>query len=162
MRERPTARVLLLDPQDRILLMKGRFPGDPAAPGAWFTLGGGVEAGETYAAAALREVIEETGFSDVELGPLIWRRDAIYRDRAQNPWRFRERYFVARCGGAEISRAGWQALEHELIDDIRWWTLDELAACAEPVVPENLAELLGGNLAGRPPAAGPRPSAKDP
>jgi hypothetical protein len=45
MRERPTARVLLLDAQDRILLMKGRLPSDPTGPGAWFTLGGGVEAG---------------------------------------------------------------------------------------------------------------------
>jgi len=47
MRERFTARVLLLDPNDRILLMNGRLPGDPDAPQVWFTIGGGVEPGET-------------------------------------------------------------------------------------------------------------------
>ena len=47
MKERLTARVLLLDPEDRILLMKGRLPSDPDAPGAWFTVGGGIEPGES-------------------------------------------------------------------------------------------------------------------
>jgi ADP-ribose pyrophosphatase YjhB (NUDIX family) len=162
--ERPTARVLLLDPRDRILLMKGRLASDPGAPGAWFTLGGGVEPGETFEAAALREVIEETGFADVRLGNLIWRREAVFRDRAQQPWLFSERYFVARCGGGEVSRAGWQPLERELIDDIRWWTLADLACCVEPVVPENLAELFRTVLAGRKNAARParRPAGRGP
>jgi len=142
MRERPTARVLLLDPEGRILLMKGRLPSDPTAPAAWFTLGGGVEPGESLEAAALREVFEETGFIDVALGPLMWRRQAVYRDRALRPWRFEESYFVARCGGGEVSRAGWKALEREFVDDIRWWTLADLSACQDPVFPENLADLL--------------------
>jgi 8-oxo-dGTP pyrophosphatase MutT (NUDIX family) len=141
MRERPTARVLLLDAQDRILLMKGRLPSDPTGPGAWFTVGGGVEPGETMEQAAMREVVEETGFCDVELGPLIWRREAVYLDRQQRPWRFSENYFVARCAGGEVSRAGWQALERELVDDIRWWSLAELIACDEPVFPEGLPDL---------------------
>ena len=45
---RPTARVLLLDREDRILLLKGRLPGNPLAEGSWFTVGGGLEPGETY------------------------------------------------------------------------------------------------------------------
>jgi 8-oxo-dGTP pyrophosphatase MutT (NUDIX family) len=147
MRERLTARVLLLDAQDRILLMKGRLPSDPTGPGAWFTVGGGVEPGETMEQAAMREVIEETGFSDVELGPLIWRREAVYPDRQQRPWRFSESYFVARCAGGEVSRAGWQALEREFVDDIRWWSLAELIAWDEPVFPEGLSDLMSRVLA---------------
>ena len=46
MRERPTARVLLFDPQGRILLMKGRMPNDPPTTSAWHTPGGGLEPGE--------------------------------------------------------------------------------------------------------------------
>lgn len=142
MRERVTARVLLFDRRGRILLMKGRLPSDPGAPGAWFTVGGGVEPGESLDAAAAREVAEETGFGDVEIGEVAWRGEQILHDRKGRPVLFKETYFVARCAGGEASRAGWQALEREFVDDMRWWTLDELAACAEPVFPEGLAGRL--------------------
>ena len=60
MRERLTARVLLFDPRGRLLLVRGRAT--PAAElSFWFTVGGGVEPGETLEAGALREVAEETG-----------------------------------------------------------------------------------------------------
>ena len=45
MRERLTARVVMLDPKDRVLLMQGRLPGRPDGPAFWFTIGGGVEDG---------------------------------------------------------------------------------------------------------------------
>jgi ADP-ribose pyrophosphatase YjhB (NUDIX family) len=151
-RERLTARVVLLDPADRILLMKGRLPSDPAAPGAWFTVGGGVEAGETVLQAAAREIIEETGLTDVSLGPVVWRGEQILRDREQRPVRFLEHYVLARSAGGELSRAGWQALEREFVDDMRWWARDDLAACPEPVFPRGLADRLVDLIAGRIPA----------
>jgi 8-oxo-dGTP pyrophosphatase MutT (NUDIX family) len=151
-RERLTARVLLLDPADRILLMKGRLPSDPAAPGAWFTVGGGVEPGETVLEAAAREIVEETGLSDVSLGPVVWRGEQTLRDREQRPVRFVEHYVLARSLGGELSRVGWQPLEHEFVDDMRWWTLADLAACPEPVFPRGLAARLADLIVGRIPA----------
>ncbi len=153
LRERLTARVLLLDPRDRILLMKGRLPSDPAAPGAWFTVGGGVEPGESLLQAAAREIIEETGLLDAVLDKVVWRGEQILRDRKQRPVRFIEHFILARCGGGEPSRAGWQALEREFVDDIRWWRLADLAASAEPVFPRDLVERLTallGNSSGVP------------
>jgi ADP-ribose pyrophosphatase YjhB (NUDIX family) len=141
-RERLTARVLLFDPAGRILLLRGRLPSDPAAPGAWFTVGGEVEAGESLEAAAAREAAEETGFSDVTLGAPIWFGEQVLRLGDQRPVRFKEHYFVAWCGGAEPSRAGWQAHEHDLVDDIRWWTPPDLAACTDKVFPPGLAGRL--------------------
>ena len=70
-RERLTARVLLLDPEGRILLMRGRLPGDPEAPRVWFTVGGGIEPGESAEAAAAREIVEETGFLDAQLDSVL-------------------------------------------------------------------------------------------
>ena len=143
MRERLTARVLLLDPEGRILLMMGRLPSDPAAPGAWFTVGGGVEPGETLAEAARREIREETGFADAEIGPVLWEGEQIHHDRKGRPVRVLERFMVATCAGGDPGRDGWQALELEFVDDIRWWTLAELTACEEPMFPVDLAQRLG-------------------
>ncbi len=128
--------------------MKGRLPGDPAATGGWFTVGGGVGPGESLEAAAAREAAEETGFDAVEIGEVAWRGEQILHDRKGRPVLFKETFFVARCEGGEPSRAGWRALEREFIDDMRWWTLDELAACAEPVFPSGLARRLADLLTG--------------
>lgn len=139
LRERPTARVLLLDRNDRILLMKGRLPSDPNAPGAWFTIGGGIEPGEQLYAAAAREVREETGFSDVVLGDIAWCGEVTLLDRKRRPVLFKDTFIMARCHGGAVSRESWQPLENEFVDDIRWWTLDELESSAESVWPHDLA-----------------------
>lgn len=148
--ERPTARVLLLDRADRILLLKGRLPGAPKGPGSWFTVGGGVEAGETFVQAAAREIREETGIADAVLGPVVWVREGVMR--MPEPMLFKECYIVARCKGAEPTREGWNALERDLIDDIRWWTLGELVMTTEQVFPPGLARRLPPILAGQFPA----------
>ena len=147
---RPTARVLLLDAADRILLMNGRLPGNADRDGAWFTVGGGLEPGETWLEAAAREIVEETGSTDFALGPIVWSRQGVLN--IPHPVLFDERYVLARCEGGALSRAGWQALEHELIDDLRWWTHAELVATADRVFPGGLAERLPGILAGVYPA----------
>lgn len=149
MRQRLTARILLFDLDGRLLLMKGRLPSRPDAPGAWFTVGGGAEPGESVHEAAAREVVEETGYTDVELGPVVWRRTAPLRLVGGERVLLDEYYFVARCRGGEPCRDGWEAHEHDLVDDIRWWTVDELIACPEDVYPRDLRDLLPDVIAGR-------------
>src|SRR3954451_7439664 len=58
--DRRAARVLLLEPSGRVLLLQGCAPARPERR-FWFTVGGGIEDGETLADAAVREVFEETG-----------------------------------------------------------------------------------------------------
>ncbi len=137
-RERLTARVLLFDAADRILLLKGRLPSAPDAPGWWFTVGGGMEPGESVREAALREIAEETGFTNVALGDTLFQSDEVLHDRKGRPVRHLSTFLFARCPGGEPDRAGWQALELEFIDDIRWWSIDDLAVCGEPIYPPDL------------------------
>ncbi|MFC3070727.1 NUDIX hydrolase [Phenylobacterium soli] len=141
MRRRLTARVLLFDPQGRLLLMKGRLASDPAAPGAWFTVGGGADPGESVLETAAREIREETGFEDFELGPVVWRREGALPLGAETVW-MDEHYILARCAGGDPVRHGWQPDEHHLIDEIRWWTPAELKTTADHVFPPGLADLL--------------------
>ncbi|HZZ87673.1 MAG TPA: NUDIX domain-containing protein [Caulobacteraceae bacterium] len=149
MRTRLTARVVLLDPDGRVLLMKGRLPGRPNGPAFWYTVGGGVEDGEDLAAAAAREIVEETGFTDAVLGPMVWRDEVILRDIEQEKRLFQQFYVVARTRGGEPTRDGWLPHEHQLTDDMRWWTLGELQFTADPVYPIGMATLLEDVLAGR-------------
>src|ERR1043165_1131796 len=78
-RKRSTSRVLLVDEEDRLLLLCGR---DPRRPGArwWFTVGGGVEPGESPIQAAVRETWEETALriAGDRLGPLAWTRQTLF------------------------------------------------------------------------------------
>jgi 8-oxo-dGTP pyrophosphatase MutT (NUDIX family) len=142
MRERRTARVILLDPRNRILLLKGRLPSDPTAPGVWFTVGGGVEGDETLEEAARREILEETGFGVDRVGDVLWRGEQTFPDRKGRPVLIKEAFMVARCAGGEPSREGWVALEREFIDDMRWWSLADLLALDEPIYPADLAPRL--------------------
>lgn len=151
MRERPTARVLLFDDDGRILLLKGRLPNNTNS--FWYTVGGGVEPGESLLEAARREIAEETGFVEgVTLGPTVWIREAVSMLATGEMALFKEHYLVARCPGGEPSRDGWEAHEIDLTDDIRWWSLAEIAATTDRIYPERFVELVTGVALGDYPA----------
>ncbi|MDX3695244.1 NUDIX hydrolase [Streptomyces europaeiscabiei] len=150
---RRVARVILLDPQERILLLHGHEPDDPADDW-WFTPGGGVEGAETREEAALRELAEETGITDVELGPVLWRRMCSF-PFAGRRWDQDEWYYLART--TDTRRvvpvgAGLTELERRSVAGARWWTCGELARAHETVYPTRLAELLRTLLDEGPPA----------
>lgn len=152
MQVRPTVRVLLLDPQDRLLLFRGRLPAEPDGSSFWFTCGGGVEPGETLEDAARREVLEETGIAEFELGPAVWRDEGVMPafEGGGPPMHFQQTFYVGRCaGGGDLSREGWTDLERRSIDEARWWTLAEIASASEIIYPRSLPIHLPDIIAGR-------------
>ncbi|WP_128380953.1 NUDIX hydrolase [Streptomyces cavernae] len=149
---RKVARVVLLDAQDRILLLHGHEP-DDTADDWWFTPGGGVEGDETREEAALRELAEETGITDVELGPVLWQRKCSF-PFAGRRWDQDEWYYLARTTGTRtvLAAAGLTELERRSVAGARWWTCRELTEAHETVYPTRLAELLRTLLDEGPPA----------
>lgn len=137
---RKVSRLVLLDPEDRILLMHGFEPEDPASTW-WFTPGGGLEGDETREQAALRELAEETGIMDVELGPLLWQRKCSFPFDGRR-WEQDEWYFLARTTQTATDTSGQTGLERRSVAGLRWWTSAELSAARETVYPTRLAELL--------------------
>ena len=136
--KRPAARILLLDEAGRVLLF--RFtPSD--RPPFWCTPGGALDPGESYAAAARRELLEETGI-DADPGPEIARRQVAFTTIEGVPVEADERYFLVRVRETAIDTARHTALEQRVMTRWRWFTPAELAAHDEPFFPEDLAEML--------------------
>jgi 8-oxo-dGTP pyrophosphatase MutT (NUDIX family) len=140
--ERRAARVLLVDPAGRALLLHG---GDPARPGIswWFTPGGGLESGETPAQGAARELFEEVGL-EVEadaLGEPFWRQltEFSYGGRQYSQ---EQDFFVLRVPGWRVDFAGMDEEEKATITAHRWWSADEIEASSESIFPVELPGLL--------------------
>jgi 8-oxo-dGTP pyrophosphatase MutT (NUDIX family) len=146
---RRAARVLLLDERDRLLLFRGV---DPATPGAtwWFTPGGGLEPGEELHDAATRELAEETGLHDVEVGPVVAYGTVSFSFRGQ---RFEQDqwFLLARTTRTDVDSSGAGTEEHALLLEARWWTSAELRCTSETVYPLGLAGFLERLLAEGPP-----------
>ncbi|GHG55395.1 NUDIX hydrolase [Streptomyces griseocarneus] len=149
---RRAARVILLDPDDRVLLIHGHEPDDPSVTW-WFTPGGGLEGDESWEEAAHREVAEETGITEIELGPVLWLRTCSF-PFAGRRWDQDERYFLARTRRREpdLWTGGRTELERRSTSGLRWWTCEELLAAHETVYPNRLAELLRTLLDEGPPS----------
>ncbi|MFD8414575.1 NUDIX hydrolase [Streptomyces sp. NPDC059650] len=147
---RRVSRVILLDPADRILLLHGFEPDDPAVDW-WFTPGGGLEGGESREQAALRELAEETGITEVELGPVLWHRYCSF-PFAGRRWEQDEWYYLARTTQTRTEPRGLTELERRSVSGARWWRPEELLGARETVYPTRLAELLRALLDDGPPA----------
>lgn len=135
---RPAARIILLDPEGRVLLF--RFDPDDRPP-FWCTPGGALDPGEDYASAARRELIEETGL-DLDPGPEIARRHVEFTTIEGMPVSADERYFVVRAPSDTVDTGGHTALEQRVMTRWRWFTAEELAAHDEAYFPQDLIDLV--------------------
>jgi len=143
--ERPSARMILLDPQDRLFLFKVHQPSvydpkDPFLDPFWIMVGGLVDPGEEFAQTAMREAREETGLVIRDVRH-VWSRERVmqWRDRLV---RHREQFFLGR---SDTTREKSWTLDH------RWWSADEIAASSERFEPVDLGQRLKALLRDGPP-----------
>jgi len=142
------ARVLLLDPAERVLLIHARDPDDPGQH--WWELpGGGLDDGETLPEAARREVAEESGIVLTTLGRKLWIRESRFRYRGRNHHRI-EHVFLAHTPSTtpQVTLKPTENEKAGLIER-RWFSATDLRRCPDTLLPANLPDLLDNLLTGR-------------
>ncbi|MET0144854.1 MAG: NUDIX domain-containing protein [Ilumatobacteraceae bacterium] len=149
LRIRPAVRALVLDPDDRVLLVRFEFP----TVTVWATPGGGQEAGEDDEATLRRELHEELGLAPDEIGPHVWTRthEIPFIDGRWDGQR--DHVYLVRTEAFEPRPAlSWEQLRAERVHELRWWTPTELAAAIDVLfAPRRLPELVAGVIADGPP-----------
>jgi 8-oxo-dGTP pyrophosphatase MutT (NUDIX family) len=146
---RLAARIAVLDPDGAIFL---QLHTDVEIGLHWVMPGGGLDDGEDELAGALREVVEETGWTDIVPGPALWRWEHDYT-REGVPTRQSEVIFQG--AGPRRDPIGDLTASYTLdgIMTCRWWTPAELEDCREILWPPQLVALLADLRADGPPPA---------
>ncbi|HET9081384.1 MAG TPA: NUDIX domain-containing protein [Trebonia sp.] len=149
---RPTARILVADPEGRVLLFSAR---EPDGERWWFTPGGGVHRGETVRGAGIRELFEETGYTVTEagLGPVVATSSGLWFAEAEGKlFLGAHSFFFLRVPHTTLDTDRQEDLERSMITGHRWWTVAELQAASERIMPLGLATLMERLLHGDIPA----------
>ncbi len=148
--QRRSARVILVDQTDRVLLFSAAAPlPDGSRRVTWVAPGGGVEGDEGFGVAAARELYEETGLrvpSEQLRGPVALTR-GVWSFQGVDYWS-EDAYFFLRVSEWAVSAADLSPLEREQVTGHRWWSIDELVSTEEIVFPRGLAPLLARLIAG--------------
>lgn len=146
-RRRSASRILLVSSSHRLLLFKIHYKtGVLEGRSYWATPGGALRGDESFEAAAVRELYEETGLDVQSVGRCITRKEFIWQMPDGEHVLAVENYYVVRAGNEHCSTASWSTQERDVVCEIRWWSENELMANTEEILPPDLPILFARAL----------------
>ncbi len=115
---------MLTTPDHSVLLVRFEFP----SATVWALPGGGLDPGEDHETALHRELTEEVGISDADLGPHIWTREQIieFIDGEWDGQRDQYHHIEVPSRFEPAPALTWEQLRAERLHELRWWTIDEI------------------------------------
>lgn len=140
-------RILLFNSANALLFMgaedkkltgadgnKGRF---------WFLVGGSLEKGETFQAAAKRELTEETGLTDADV---IWGAEiaegVVHLKKNGQPLDIYQRFVVAKTEKDTVHPNNLDEWEQNAVKGLRWFSQKEIQTSKETIYPRVLKAYL--------------------
>lgn len=149
---RPAARGVVLDQDDRILLVRFEFADGKIL---WAAPGGGVEEGESLQDALARELREEIGLEVPSDPPHLWHQETVADGHATGYDGVTNDYFLIRVDS--FTPAGTMSADELAAEGLhghRWWTLPEIQSYEGPELfsPRALPQLLQALRQDGPPA----------
>lgn len=139
MRTRPSSRLIILSPENDVLLFNFSHKNDAlSGMSYWATPGGGLELNESFEQAALRELQEETGLKRDSAGAVVASRTFPMQLPDGETVLAEERFFIIHAEKADIDCSGWSDNEKSVIQNYHWWTLEELRDTNKTIFPHDL------------------------
>lgn len=150
---RNSARALLINSENKILLFKFKFSEIQGDNVLWVTPGGGVEEGENFEQALKRELFEETGLVFNSVGPWIWTKEVVFKGKKGDFVSY-ERYYLVQIDSTDISFENMTLNEVRTLNGFKWWSIDDVLSSREefftPQIGKLFLEIIKGNIPSSP------------
>lgn len=138
--QRRAARVILLSPDDKVLLIEFSVQRSTGEFVFWATPGGEIEASESDHAAAERELREELNLALPLEGP-VHSASSVFEHKGKMLHNS-DVFFLARCASDAPRLTAFTEEERDALRRWRWWSPAEIADAHENIFPKDLASVV--------------------